>query len=159
ILTIAAAAIAWHAAAATAAVPVTALFAAVMMAHWAVHMRPDLLLAPSGPTAPAIPEPAASFDYGWPFALAALWAARLGGGGFLAQGRSSRALIPMLWAATAAVLPLALLVALYYRIAALDRSLPFAGLALLLAALYGVATEALARREQRPGIMEASAMF
>jgi uncharacterized membrane protein len=65
----------------------------------------------------------------------------------------------MLWAATGAVLPLALLIALYYRIAALDRSLPFAGLALLLAALYGVATEAMARREQRPGIMEAGAMF
>ena len=159
ILSIAAVAIAWRAGAAAAAVPVTALFAAAVMAHWAVHMRPDMLLAPSGPTAPAIPEPAASFDYGWHFALAALWAALFGGSGFLAQGRSTRPLIPMLWAATAAVLPLALLIALYYRIAALDRSLPFAGLALLLAALYGVATEALVRREQRPGVLEASAMF
>jgi uncharacterized membrane protein len=159
ILTIATVAIAWHAAAATAAVPVTALFAAAVMAHWAVHMRPDLLLAPSGPTAPAIPEPSASFDYGWHFALAALWAALFGGSGLLAQGRASRPLIPTLWAATGAVLPLALLVALYYRIAGLDRSLPFAGLALLLAALYGVATESLTRREQRPGVMEASAMF
>jgi uncharacterized membrane protein len=158
ILTIAALAIAWRAEAATAAVPVTALFAAVVMAHWAVHMRPDMLLAPSGPTAPAIPEPG-GFDYGWHFALAALWAALFGGSGFLAQGRSSRPLIPMLWAATAAVLPLALLIALYYRIAALDRSLPFAGLALLLAALYGLATEALVRREQRPGVFEAGAMF
>jgi uncharacterized membrane protein len=158
ILTIATVAIAWHAAAATAALPVTALFAAAVMAHWAVHMRPDMLLAPSGPTAPAIPEPSASFDYGWHFALAALWAALFGGGGFLAQGRSARALIPILWAATGAALPLALLIALYYRIAALDRSLPFAGLALLLAAIYGAATEALTRREQRPGVMEASAM-
>jgi len=158
ILTIAVVAIAWRTAAATAAVPVAALFAAAVMAHWAVHMRPDILLAPSGPTAPAIPEPG-GFDYGWHFALAALWAAIFGGSGFLAQGRASRPLIPMLWAATAAALPLALMIALYYRIAALDRSLPFAALALLLAALYGVATEALTRREQQPGVMEASAMF
>ncbi len=158
ILTIAAVAIAWRADAAAAAVPVTALFAAAVMAHWAVHMRPDLLLAPSGPTAPAIPEPG-GFDYGWHFALAALWAALFGGGGFLAQGRSSRPLIPTLWAATAAALPLVLLIALYYRIAVLDRSLPFAGLALLLAALYGAATESLVRREPRPGVMEASAIF
>ena len=163
ILTIAALAIAWRAAAATAAVPVTALFAAAVMAHWAVHMRPDILLAPSGPTAPAIPEPG-GFDYGWHFALAALWAALFGGSGFLAQGRASRPLIPMLWAAAGAALPLVLLIALYYRIAALDRSLPFAGLALLLAALYGAATEALVRREQQQGLIaagvtEASAMF
>ena len=158
ILTIATVAIAWSTEAATAAVPVTALFAAAVMAHWAAHIRPDMLLAPSGPTAPAIPEPG-GFDYGLHFVLAALWAALFGGSGFLAQGRSSRPLIPMLWAAAGAALPLALLIALYYRIAALDRSLPFAGLALLLAALYGVATEALVRREQRPGVMEASAMF
>ncbi|HEX3502637.1 MAG TPA: DUF2339 domain-containing protein [Xanthobacteraceae bacterium] len=158
ILTVAAVAIAWRTEAATAAVPVTALFAAAVMAHWATHMQPNALLAPSGPTAPAIPEPG-GFDYGWHFALAALWAALFGGAGFLAQGRSERPLVPMLWAASGVILPLAMLIALYYRIAALDRSLPFAGLALLLAALYGVATEALVRREPRPGLMEASAMF
>jgi uncharacterized membrane protein len=163
ILTVAAVAIAWRAEAATAAVPVTALFAAAVMAHWAVHMQPDMLLRPSGPTAPAIPEPG-GFDYGWHFALAALWAALFGSGGFLAQGRSSRPLIPTLWAAAGTALPLTLLIALYYRIAALDRSLPFAVLALLLAALYGVATEALVRREQRQdvvkaGLMDASAIF
>ena len=163
VLTIAAVAIAWRTEAATAAVPVAALLCTTVMAHWAVHMQPNALLGPSGPTAPAIPEPG-RFDYGSHFALAALWAALFGGGGFLAQGRSSRALVPMLWAASGVVLPLAMLIALYYRIAALDRSLPFAALALLLAALYGVATEALVRREQRPGHpepgrLEASAMF
>ena len=61
----------------------------------------------------------------------------------------------MLWAASGVALPLAMLVALYYRIAAFDRSLPFAGLALLLAALYGLATETLVRREQRPGSCQA----
>lgn len=158
VLTMAALAIAWRTEAATAAVPVTAVLCIAVMAHWAVHMQPEALLAPSGPTAPAIPEPG-SFDYGSHFALAALWAALFGGAGFFAQGRSSRALVPILWAASAVVLPLAMLIALYYRIAALDRSLPFAGLALLLSALYGVATETLVRREQRSGLMEASAMF
>src|SRR6202453_4085024 len=41
----------------------------------------------------------------------------------------------------------------------MDRALPFAALPLLLAAIYGVATEALVQREQRPGLMAASAMF
>ena len=158
VLTLATIGIAWRTEAATAAVPVAALFATAVMAHWAVHFKPDLLLAPSGPTAPAIPEPG-SFDYGSHFALAALWAAAFGGAGFLAQGRSARALVPMLWAACGVVLPLALLVALYYRVTELDRSLPFAGLALLLAALFGLATEKLVQREPRPGLMAASAMF
>jgi hypothetical protein len=52
-----------------------------------------------------------------------------------------------------------MLVALYYRIAGLDQSLPFAGLALLLAALLGVATEALVQRAPRPGLPAASAIF
>jgi uncharacterized membrane protein len=163
ILTIAAVGIAWRTEAATASVPVTAVFAVAVMAHWAVHMIPDALLAPSGPTAPAIPEPG-GFDYGSHFALAALWTALFGGAGFLAQGRSARALVPMLWAASGVALPLTMLVALYYRIAELDRSLPFAGLALLLAALYGLATEKLIQREQRPGpvvagLLAAGAMF
>ena len=162
ILTIAAVGIAWRTEAAIDAAPVTALFAVAVMAHWAVHIKPDALLAPSGPTSPAIPEPG-SFDYGSHFALAALWAALFGGAGFLAQGRSERALVPMLWAASGVALPLAMLIALYYRIAELDRSLPFAGLALLLAALYGLATETLTQRGRLPGfipgLLASGAMF
>src|SRR6185437_9443088 len=55
--------------------------------------------------------------------------------------------------------PLAMLVALYYRIAALDRSLPFAGLALLLALTFATATERLLQRERRPGIANASGFY
>jgi uncharacterized membrane protein len=101
--------------------------------------------------------------------LSALWtfpgadvfpvAALFGIAGFLAQGRSVRALAPMLWCASGVFAPLAMLVALYYRIAGLDRSLPFAGLALLLAAIYALATENLIQRDGRPGIMAAGAMF
>jgi len=150
VLTAATVAIAWRTAAATAAVPVAAILATVVMAHWAVHEKLDALIAPPGVTAPAIPGPE-HFDYGSHFAIAAFWAALFGIAGFLAQGRAARALVPMLWSAVAVFAPLAMLIALYYRIAALDRSLPFAGLALLLSAIYGAATEALVQREKRPG--------
>jgi uncharacterized membrane protein len=158
ILTVAAVAIAWRTEAAAGAVPAAAILAAAVMADWAVQMKIVGLVAPSGVTAPAIPEPE-RFEYGSHLALAAGWAATFGIVGFLVQGRSSRALVPMLWCAAAVFAPLAMLVALYYRIAELDRSLPFAGLALLVAALYGVATEALVQRQPRPGLMAAGAMF
>jgi uncharacterized membrane protein len=158
VLTIATVAIAWRTEAATVAVPVAAALAAAVMADWAVHMIVQGLVLPSGPAAPAIPEPD-RYAYGTHLILAGLWSALFGVTGFLAQGRSSRALPPMLWAATAVATPLAMLIALYYRIAALDRSLPFAALALLIAAIYGLATEVLVKREPRPGLMAASAMF
>ena len=158
VLTVATVAIAWRTEAAAGAVPAAAILAALVMAHWAVHMNVQGLLAPSGPAAPAIPEPE-RYDYGSHLILAAGWAVLFGAGGFLAQGRSSRALVPMLWSAAAVFAPLAMLVALYYRIAQLDRSLPFAALALLVAAIFGLATETLMKREPRPGVMAASAMF
>ena len=157
-LTIATVAIAWRTEAAAGAVPAAAILAALVMAHWAVRMNVEGLLAPSGPAAPAIPDPE-RYDYGSHLILAAGWAALFGVGGFLAQGRSSRALVPMLWGAAAVFAPLAMLVALYYRIAQLDRSLPFAALALLVAAIFGLATETLVKREPRPGLMAAGAMF
>jgi uncharacterized membrane protein len=158
VLTVATVAIAWSTEAAAGAVPAAAVLAALVMAHWAVHMNVQGLLAPSGPAALAIPEPE-RYDYGSHLILAAGWAVLFGVGGFLAQGRSSRALVPMLWSAAAVFAPLAMLVALYYRIAQLDRSLPFAALALLVAAIFALATETLVKREPRPGAMAASAMF
>ena len=79
--------------------------------------------------------------------------------GFLAQGRSVKPLAPIIWAATAAAAPLAILIALYYRIYVFDRSLPFAALALLIAALFAVATELITKREPRPGSASAAAIF
>jgi uncharacterized membrane protein len=158
ILTAATVAIAWRTEAATAAVPVAAILAAVVMADWAVEMNISRLIAPAGPAAPAIADPQ-RYDYGSHLLLGAGWAALFGITGFLAQGRSTRALVPMLWGATGVLGPLATLIALYYRVAGLDRSLPFAGFALLLAAIYALATEALVRREPRPGLMASSAMF
>ena len=90
---------------------------------------------------------------------AAIFAAGFGIAGFLAQGRFTATKIPVVWAASAVFTPLALLVALYARIAHLDRSIPFAILAVLLAAAFAAATEYLARREDRPGAPISIALF
>ncbi len=90
---------------------------------------------------------------------AAVFAVGFGVSGFLAQGRFNAATITVRWAASAVFVPLALLVALYARIAHLDRSIPFAILAVLLAAAFGAATEMLTRRDERPGLPIAIALF
>jgi len=158
ILTAATVAIAWRTDAAAVAVPVAAVLAVVLMADWSVHLVIDALIAPAGPAAPTTPEPE-SYDYGAHLVVAAIWAAIFGIPGFLAQGRSTRFVVPMLWSVSAVFTPLAMLVALYYRIAGLDRSLPFAGFALLLAATYAIATETLVQRRPRPGLAAAGAIF
>ena len=158
VLTVATVGIAWRTEAAVVAVPVAVVLATAVMADWAVEMSLSALVLPSGPTAPAIPEPQ-RYLYGSHLFVAAGWAAMFGIAGFLAQGRSARALVPMLWGASAVFAPLAMLVALYYRVAGLDSSLPFAGFALLLAAIDGLATETLVRRAPRPGLAAAGAMF
>ena len=151
-------AISWRAEAATAAVAAAALLTLIVFADWALKFNFLHLVAPSDPTAPAIPEPP-RVDVTWHLVLGFLFSAMFGGAGFLAQGRSQRAEIPMVWSASAVFTPLAILVALYFRIANFDRSIPFAGIALLLAAVFAVATEALGKRPPRPGIAASSAIF
>ncbi len=46
--------------------------------------------------------------------------------GFLTQGRSTGASVPIRWATASVFAPLAILAALYYRIAGFERSIPFA---------------------------------
>jgi len=55
--------------------------------------------------------------------------------------------------------PLALLVALYARIAHLDRSIPFAIIAIAVAAAFAAITEILTKRDARPGQMIATALY
>jgi uncharacterized membrane protein len=90
---------------------------------------------------------------------AALFASGFGAAGFLAQGRSAGAIIPVVWSAAGVFTPLALLIALYARIANLDRSVPFAILAVMLAATFGAATELLTKRDNRPGLPISTALF
>ncbi len=158
VLTAATVAIAWRTEAAALAVPVGAVLAVLVMADWSVHLVVDALIAPAGPAAPTTPEPE-SYDYGAHLFLGVVWAAIFGIPGFLAQGRSIRPLVPIVWSASAVFTPVAMLIALYYRIAGFDQSLPFAGFALLLAAIYAIATETLVRRQPRPGLAASGAIF
>ena len=158
VLVAATAAIAWRTEAATAAVPVAGVLAALVLAHWAVDVRIESLVWPAGPAAGAVPEPP-GFRVGPHLALGGAFAVLFAAGGFVAQGRSERPIGPMLWAATGVLAPIAILIALYHRIAGVERSIPFAGLALLLAAIYAIATETLTRREPRPGLAAAAAIF
>jgi uncharacterized membrane protein len=151
-------AIAWRAPAVTAALPVAAALAALVIAEWAVDLRFETLIAPAGPTADAVPQPLQA-RFSLHLALGAAFALLFGAAGFLAQGRAERPVIPLVWAATATAAPIAILIALYYRIHGIERSLPFAAIALLLAALYGYATEVLTKRPPRPGSASAAALF
>ena len=151
-------AIAWRAEAAAGAVPAAAVLAVLVIVRWAVDLNLEHLVAPSGPVAGAVPEPPKA-DVGWHLALAAAFAALFGAAGYLAQGRSQRPIAPMLWSAAAVFAPIAILVALYYRIAGLEPSIPFAAAALLLSVLYALATEKLDKRAPRPGLAAASAVF
>ncbi len=88
-----------------------------------------------------------------------LFAAGFGISGFLAQGRSEHATVPVIWSAVAVATPLWLLIACYAHIAHLDRSIPFAIVAIVLAGAFGFATEQLSKREPRPGQAIAAALF
>ena len=154
LLTAATVAIAWRAEAAAAAVPIAAVLAALVMAHWVLAAKNVFLVAP--PTGRFEPSPA---DVQWHLAYGFVFAALFGVTGFLTQGRSTGASVPIRWATASVVAPLAILAALYYRIAGFERSVPFAALALLLAALFGFATEVLSKRETRPGDAAAQAIY
>src|SRR5712672_972573 len=149
---------AWRAPAATGAIGAAALFVFVVFAEWAVRGNPDMLVLPGGPL-PGIGPAATDGSVSLHLITAAIFAAGFSAAGFLAQGRSVSAIIPVVWSATAVFTPLALLIALYARIAHLDRSIPFAILAVVLAAAYGAATEILTKRDNRPGLPISIALF
>ena len=150
--------VAWRAEAAVGAVGAAAALVFVVFAVWAVRGNPDMLVLPGGPL-PGIGPAATDSAVTTHLVAAAIFAVGFGVAGFLAQGRSTSAMIPVVWSAAAVFTPLALLVALYARIAHLDRSIPFAILAVLLAAAFGAATELLAKREDRPGLQASIALF
>jgi uncharacterized membrane protein len=158
VLVAASVAITWRAEAAAGAVPAAALLAALVIVRWAVDANLERLVLPSGPVAGAVPEPPKA-DVGWHLALAGAFAALFGAAGYLAQGRSERPTVPLLWSAAAAFTPIAVLAALYYRIAKLEPSMAFALTALVLSALYALAVERLDKRPPRPGLAGAAALF
>lgn len=150
--------VAWRSDAATGAVGAAAALVFVVFAEWAVRANADMLVLPGGPLQGIGPN-ATDGSVSLHLVSAAIFAAGFGVAGFLAQGRFSGPIIPVIWSAAAVFTPLALLVALYARIAHLDRSIPFAIVAVALAAAYAAATEILAKREDRPGLQASIALF
>ncbi len=156
-LTAATVTIAWRAEAALWALPAAGLMAVLVMLHWCAPTIFEQLVLPAGVTRGAIPGPPTGI--GLHLVLGAAFTGLFGLSGYAAQGRSENPLAALLWSATAVVAPIAILVALDLRIAEFDRSIPFAGLALLLAALYGYATELLTNRPPRPALAGSAAVF
>jgi uncharacterized membrane protein len=150
--------VAWRSDAAAGAVGAAAALVFVVFAEWAVRANAEVLVLPGGPL-PGIGPNATDGSVSLHLISAAIFAAGFGVAGFLAQGRSAGPIIPVIWSAAAVFTPLALLVALYARIAHLDRSIPFAIVAVALAAAYAAATEILAKREDRPGLQASIALF
>lgn len=158
LLTAATLAIGWRSEAATAAVPAAGLFTALVFANWFVQTSPDFTMVPSGVLPGLAPRPTDEATtrhllFGIGFAVA------FGASGFLAQGRSRSALIATLWSATGTVTPLLILIALYARIAHLDRSMPFAIAALALAGVFAFAVEKLVQRDPQPGQQTSLAIY
>jgi uncharacterized membrane protein len=151
-------AIAWRSEAAAGALIAAAPLAVLVIARWALDLDLVHLVAPSGPVAGAVPEPERA-EFGWHLALGMGFAALFGVTGYLAQGRSQQPIVPILWSASAVFTPIAMLATLYYRIAGFAVSIPFSGIALLLAALFALATEKLGRRPSRPGVAAAGAVL
>jgi uncharacterized membrane protein len=91
--------VAWRAPAATGAVAAAAAFVFIVFAEWAVRGNPDVLVVPGGPLpgmgGPAITDQSVTLH----LIAAAIFAAGFGGAGFLSQGRSTSAIIPVVWSA------------------------------------------------------------
>src|SRR5205814_3806479 len=108
--------VAWRAQAATGAIAAAAALVFIVFAEWAVRGNPDMLVLPGGPL-PGIGPAAADSSVTSHLIAAVIFAAGFGIAGFLAQFRFNALKISVLWAACGVFVPLALLVALYARIA------------------------------------------
>jgi uncharacterized membrane protein len=157
LMTAATIAIAWRTEAALAALPAAGVMVVLVMAHWTAQAVLEPFVLPAGVTRGAIPDQPSGA--GMHIILGAVFAAIFALPGFAAQGRSENARAALLWSVSAVITPVAILIALYLRIAEFDRSIPFAGVALLLAALFGYATDLLGKRAPRPGVAASAAVF
>jgi uncharacterized membrane protein len=158
ILVAATIAIAWRSDSAAAAVPVTAIFVSLIFWHWSIDFDVAVLGLPNGPVPDSLWQPE-HYLFGAPLTLGACFALLFGLSGFLAQNRAERPMIAILWSASAVFAPIAILIALYWRIAGFDRSIPFASAAVLLSGAFAYAANLLSRREGRPGSDAATAIF
>ncbi|MGE5261730.1 MAG: DUF2339 domain-containing protein [Actinomycetota bacterium] len=147
VLVVATLAIAWRTDAATLAVPIAAIFVVAIFWHWSIDFDVAMLGLPNGPVPDSLWKPE-DYLFGTPLTLGGAFGALFLVSGFLAQGPEERRRISALWAGSAVFAPIAILIALYYRIAGFDRSIPFAGAAVVLAGVFALATEMLTKRER-----------
>jgi uncharacterized membrane protein len=151
-------AIAWRTDSAALAVPLAAIFVAAIFWHWSIDFDVALLGLPNGPVPDSLWKPE-HYLFGTPLTLGASFAALFLVSGFLAQGPEERGHVSVLWAGSAVFAPIAILIALYYRIAGFDRSIPFAGAAVVLAGTFALATELVTTHESEGGRGLASGIF
>lgn len=156
VLAAATAGVAWRSEAATPVVAAAALLSLLVIVNWSVS---DYFVTYRPALYSIIPPVAKLEGLRTHLLFGAGIAVLFGGAGFLAQGRVSHPYSAILWAAVSVLVPVLTLVALNYGVALFERSIPFAALALLLAALFGVATEMLSRRTLAPGGAAAGAIY
>jgi uncharacterized membrane protein len=157
-LLIATLAIAWRTEAASGAVPAAAALAVIVIGRWALESDYNILIAPAGTAGVAAPQPWRA-DVGPHLTLGAAYGIGFAVAGFFAQGRSTNARMPIMWSASGVLVPVLILIGLYARITHFERSIPFAFIALLLAAAFSYATEQLWKRDPRPGLAAAGALY
>jgi hypothetical protein len=146
--------VAWRAPAATGAVAAAAVLVFIVFAEWAVRANTNLLVLPGGPL-PGIGSNPIGESVTLHLVAAAVFAAGFGIAGFLTQGRSTKAIIPVVCDLCAACAP--------------DRALcshrPSGPLDSLRdrgrdpGRSLRRRDELLSRRENRPGLMIATALF
>jgi len=149
---------AWRSESVTPALFAAAIAGILVVAHWSVSDYFVTVASPGGPYS-AVPPVAKLEGLRAHVVLGTGLTLMFGAAGYLAQGRLRHPYAAMIWAGMAVLTPLAMLIALYYGITGFVRSIPFAGVALLLAALFAVATEWLTRRKIAAGGAAASAIF
>ncbi len=150
--------VAWRSEAATPATAAAALLTLLVIAHWSAADYFVVLHRPGGlfsSVAPVLKLEGLRTHLLFGAGAAILF----GGAGYLAQGRVAHPYSAILWAATSVLIPVITLVALNYGVALFEHSIPFAALALLFAAVFGIATELLSRRTLAPGGAAATAIY
>ena len=95
---------AWRSEAAAGAVAAAAFLVFVVFAEWAVHANPDMLVLPGG-ALPGIGNAATDGSVALHLTAALIFAVGFGSVGFLAQGRSSSALVSIIWSAAGVFTP------------------------------------------------------
>ncbi|MDI4666817.1 DUF2339 domain-containing protein [Xanthobacter autotrophicus] len=143
-------ALAWRVKPMTLATLAVAVLAPAILTQWVFPPEPGTTMAPAGPMAGALPEPA-RLSLGHFMAYSFGMGALMLGAGLAGAWRGGRFLVLVGWAVTGTLGPVLMLIAAYARLTELDRSMPFAALALALAFLFTLAAERLSRAPRAYG--------